>query len=192
MRPAIAAHPGPAAFGHAPGRYGIVTLHRPANVDRPDALAALLAALGAVARDLPLLFPLHPRTQRRLAEAGLALPPGIRALPPLGYIAFIALVSRAAIVITDSGGVQEETSHLGIPCVTLRPTTERPATVTAGTNLLAHAASLAEAVRAPRPRQPARHDGRARFRVAAAIRRLAGSLSAPAGPAAGPVPRTAP
>lgn len=192
MRPAIAAHPGPDAFGVAPGGYGVVTLHRPANVDQPESLAALLAALGEVARDLPLLFPLHPRTQRRLSEAGLALPPGIRALPPLGYVAFLALLSRAAVVITDSGGVQEETSHLGIPCVTLRPTTERPATVTAGTNRLADAASLADAVRAPRPRHPTRHDGHARFRVAAAIRRLAGPLSAPADPTGGPVPRTAP
>lgn len=192
MRPAMAAHPGPAAFGHAPGGYGVVTLHRPANVDQPDALAVLLAALGAVARDLPLLFPLHPRTGRRLAEAGLALPPGIRALPPLGYIAFLALASRAAVVITDSGGVQEETSHLGIPCVTLRPSTERPATITAGTNLLADVASLADAVRAPRPAHPPRHDGRARLRVADAIRRLAGAVSAPADRAEGRVPRTAP
>jgi UDP-N-acetylglucosamine 2-epimerase (non-hydrolysing) len=192
MRPAIAAHPGPATFGLAPGAYGVVTLHRPANVDAPDALASLLAALGEVARALPLLLPLHPRTQRRLAEAGLALPPGIRALPPLGYVAFLALVSRAAVVITDSGGVQEETSHLGIPCVTLRPTTERPATVTAGTNLLADAASLAEALRAPRRRHPPRHDGQARFRVAAAIRRLAGAVSARAGRAEERPPRRGP
>lgn len=105
---------------------------------------------------------------------------------------FLALVSRAAVVITDSGGVQEETSHLGIPCVTLRPTTERPATVTAGTNRLADAASLAEAVRAPRTRHRPRHDGRARFRLAAAIRRLAVAVSDPADRAAAPVPRTAP
>jgi UDP-N-acetylglucosamine 2-epimerase (non-hydrolysing) len=192
MRPAIAAHPGPDAFGVAPGVYGVVTLHRPANVDRPESLAALLAALGALARDLPLLFPLHPRTQKRLAEAALGLPPGVRGLPPLGYVAFLALVSRAAVVITDSGGVQEEASHLGIPCVTLRPNTERPATIAAGTNRLADAGSLAEAVRAPRPRHPPRHDGRARFRVAAAIRRLARALSAPADPAEAPAPRTAP
>jgi UDP-N-acetylglucosamine 2-epimerase (non-hydrolysing) len=192
MRPAIAAHPGPDAFGITPGGYGVVTLRRPANVDRPESLAALLTALGALARDLPLLFPLHPRTQKRLAEAAIGLPPGVRGLPPLGYIAFLALVSRAAVVITDSGGVQEETSHLGIPCVTLRPNTERPATIAAGTNRLADAGSLVEAIRAPRPRHPPRHDGRARFPVAAAIRRLARALSAPAGPAEAPAARTAP
>ncbi len=192
MRPAIAAHPGPDALGLSPGGYGVITLHRPANVDAPDTLASLLGALGEVARTLPLLFPLHPRTQRRLAEAGLALPPGIRALPPLGYVAFLALASRAGVVITDSGGVQEETSHLGIPCVTLRPTTERPASITAGTNRLADATSLVDAVRAPRPPHPPRHDGRARLRVAAAIQRLAGAVSAPAGRAGARVPRTAP
>lgn len=192
MRGAIAAHPGPAGLGLAPRGYGVVTLHRPANVDRPATLARLLAALGDLARDLPLVFPLHPRTERRLAEAGLALPPGVRALPPSGYVAFLALVSRAAVMITDSGGVQEEASHLGIACVTLRPNTERPDTLTAGTNRLADAAGLREAVHAPRPTHPPRHDGRARLRVAAAISRLAGAVSAPAGPAAAPVPRSAP
>jgi UDP-N-acetylglucosamine 2-epimerase (non-hydrolysing) len=190
MRPAITAHPGPAALRLAPGGYGVVTLHRPANVDRPEMLGALLAALGTVARRLPLLFPVHPRTQRRIDAAGLALPPGIRALPPQGYVAFLALVSRAAVVITDSGGVQEEASHLGIPCVTLRRTTERPATIAAGTNVLADVSSLAGAVQAPRRPHPPRHDGRARLRVAAAIRRLA--FSGPAGRAAGQAPRTGP
>jgi UDP-N-acetylglucosamine 2-epimerase (non-hydrolysing) len=190
MRPAIAAHPGPAAFGLAPGGYGVVTLHRPANVDPKETLAGWLAALGEVARALPLLFPVHPRTQRRLADAAPALPPGLRALPPLDYVAFLALVARAAVVITDSGGVQEETSHLGIPCVTLRPSTERPATVTQGTNILADAASLAAAVRSPRAAHPPRHDGRARWRVAAAIRRRAEGICSPADRAAAPVPRT--
>jgi UDP-N-acetylglucosamine 2-epimerase (non-hydrolysing) len=192
MRAAIAAHPGPAGLGLAPNRYGVVTLHRPANVDRTEALAPLLAALAEVARDLPLVFPVHPRTARRMAEAGLALPPGVRGLPPLGYVAFLALVAHAAVVITDSGGVQEEASHLGIACVTLRPNTERPDTITRGTNRLADAATLVEAVRAPRAPQPPRHDGRARLRVAAAIRRLAGAVSAPAGRAADPAPRAAP
>lgn len=192
MRDAIAAHPGPAAFGLAPQGYGVVTLHRPANVDRAETLARLLAALGELAREMPLLFPLHPRTARRIAEAGLVLPPGVRALPPAGYVAFLALVSRAAVVITDSGGVQEEASHLGVPCVTLRPNTERPDTITAGTNRLADAATLREAVRAPRAVHPPRHDGRARLRVAAAIRHLADAVSVRADPEAAPVPRAAP
>lgn len=197
MRPRIAAHPGPAGWGAVPGAYGVVTLHRPSNVDHPVTLARLFAALGEVARTLPLLFPIHPRTQRRIAEAGLALPPGLRALPPIGYVPFLALVSRAAVVITDSGGVQEETSHLGIPCVTLRANTERPVTIEAGTNRLADASTLAEAVRAPRAAHPPRHDGRVRLRVAASIARLAGTagsaaVSARAGPAAVPAPRSAP
>lgn len=192
MRAAIAAHPGPAEFGLAARGYGVVTLHRPANVDRPEPLAALLAALAEVAREMPLVFPVHPRTARRIAEAGLALPAGVRALPPLGYVAFLALVARAAVVITDSGGVQEEASHLGVACVTLRPNTERPDTVVAGTNRLADAATLGDAVRAPRTARPPRHDGRARLRVAAAIRRLAAAVSAPAGRAAGRAPRAAP
>lgn len=192
MRGAIDADPGPARHGLGAGGYGVVTLHRPGNVDDATRLASILAALGGVARDMPLLFPVHPRTALRLDAFGLALPPGVRALPPLGYTAFLALVARAAVVITDSGGVQEEASHLGVPCVTLRPNTERPATVTAGTNRLADASGLAEAIRAPRPRHPPRHDGRARFRVAAAIRRLAEGVSGPAGPASAPVPAAAP
>jgi UDP-N-acetylglucosamine 2-epimerase (non-hydrolysing) len=191
MRGAIAAHPGPAGLGLVPHRYGVVTLHRPANVDRADALAPLLAALADLARDLPLVFPVHPRTARRMAEVGLALPPGVRGLPPLGYVAFLALVARSAVVITDSGGVQEEASHLGIACVTLRPATERPDTVTRGTNRLADAATLAAAVHAPRPAHPPHHDGQARLRVAAAIRRLAGVVSVPAGRGAARPPRAA-
>ncbi len=188
MRGAIDADPGPARHGLGVGDYGVVTLHRPANVDDATRLASILTALGRVACELPLLFPLHPRTAQRLDTFGLALPRGVRALPPQGYVPFLALVARAAVVITDSGGVQEETSHLGVPCVTLRPNTERPATVTAGTNRLADAASLAEAVRAPRRRHPPRHDGQARFRVTAAIRRLADRVNGRASPASAPVP----
>lgn len=116
--------------------YGVVTLHRAANVDDPARLSSLLAALGELARRLPLLFPIHPRTAARLAEAGLALPDGIEALPPLGYRDFLDLWSKAALVLTDSGGLQEETTALGVPCLTLRETTERPVTVEFGTNRL--------------------------------------------------------
>jgi len=116
--------------------YGVVTLHRAANVDDPARLTSLLGVLGKLARRLPLYFPIHPRTAARLAEAGLALPAGIEALPPLGYRDFLDLWSGATLVLTDSGGLQEETTALGVPCLTLRETTERPITVEYGTNRL--------------------------------------------------------
>jgi UDP-N-acetylglucosamine 2-epimerase (non-hydrolysing) len=121
---------------HALERYALVTLHRPSNVDDPQALGALLAALGRVGRELPLLFPVHPRTRKRLAADGLRVPPRVHLLEPQGYLDFLALQSHASVVITDSGGIQEETTYLGIPCLTLRENTERPVTVTVGTNLL--------------------------------------------------------
>lgn len=116
--------------------YGVVTLHRAANVDDLARLTSLLGALGELARRLPLYFPIHPRTSARLAEAGLALPAGIESLPPLGYRDFLDLWSEATLVLTDSGGLQEETTALGVPCLTLRETTERPITVEYGTNRL--------------------------------------------------------
>ncbi|MFZ4628148.1 MAG: non-hydrolyzing UDP-N-acetylglucosamine 2-epimerase [Blastocatellia bacterium] len=118
------------------GPYGVVTLHRAANVDDAARLTSLLGALGEIARRLPLFFPIHPRTAARLAKSGLTLPAGIEALPPLGYRDFLDLWSKAALVLTDSGGLQEETTALGVPCLTLRETTERPITVECGTNHL--------------------------------------------------------
>lgn len=118
------------------GEYGVVTLHRPSNVDDPTMLAALLAALGEVATTLPLLLPLHPRTAATLARESLAVPPRIRTCGPLPYLEFIGLVAGTQLVLTDSGGVQEETSVLGVPCLTLRTTTERPTTCEQGTNRL--------------------------------------------------------
>jgi UDP-N-acetylglucosamine 2-epimerase (non-hydrolysing) len=118
--------------------YGVVTLHRPANVDDAGQLAGILGALKAIAKDLPLYFPVHPRTRARLEEESAALKErGLHLLEPLGYLDFLALVSGSALVLTDSGGVQEETTALGIPCLTLRDNTERPVTVDEGTNLLA-------------------------------------------------------
>ena len=119
-----------------PGGYALVTLHRPALVDDPDALGAVIKVLGAVAERLPVLFPAHPRTLRRLADAGIEAPDGVRLMDPLDYDRFIALESRARLVVTDSGGVQEETSVMGIPCITCRTTTERPITIERGTNRL--------------------------------------------------------
>jgi len=119
-------------LGLAPRGYGLVTLHRPANVDDPAVLKGLLSALARVADLVPLVFPAHPRAERQLREAGL--PPGLRVIPPAGYLDFVALEDAAALVLTDSGGVQEETTVLGTPCLTLRESTERPVTVTEGTN----------------------------------------------------------
>jgi UDP-N-acetylglucosamine 2-epimerase (non-hydrolysing) len=115
-----------------PHGYGVVTLHRPANVDDPAAFAGLVTALNTVAERIPLVFPAHPRTKAALEAAGLH--PALRLLPPAGYLDFVALQADAALVLTDSGGVQEETTMLGVPCLTLRDNTERPITVTEGTN----------------------------------------------------------
>jgi UDP-N-acetylglucosamine 2-epimerase (non-hydrolysing) len=115
----------------------LTTLHRPSNVDDPSRLRLLMEALGQLARTMPVVFPVHPRTRKMLEQAGLkAGGDGLILTEPLGYNDFLSLECRAALVITDSGGVQEETSYLGIPCLTLRPSTERPVTVTEGTNRL--------------------------------------------------------
>jgi UDP-N-acetylglucosamine 2-epimerase (non-hydrolysing) len=117
--------------------YGLVTLHRPSNVDDPASLAAILAALVDISRDLPLIFPVHPRTRQRLDPSQRSSPGSqIHILDPLSYIDFLALQRFAKLVITDSGGVQEETTYLGVPCITLRESTERPVTTTLGTNVL--------------------------------------------------------
>ena len=117
-------------------RYALVTLHRPSNVDDANHLAGLMAALTCLAREVPVVFPVHPRTRARLMATDPALlrARGIVFLEPLGYLDFLALQRHACVVITDSGGIQEETTYLGIPCLTLRPNTERPITVTCGTN----------------------------------------------------------
>jgi UDP-N-acetylglucosamine 2-epimerase (non-hydrolysing) len=115
-----------------PGGYLLVTLHRPSLVDGP-LLADAMAALGEVARELPVFFPVHPRTRARLDGAA---PPGVTLGDPVGYLDFLSLEADAAAVLTDSGGIQEETTYLGVPCFTLRDNTERPVTLRAGTNTL--------------------------------------------------------
>jgi UDP-N-acetylglucosamine 2-epimerase (non-hydrolysing) len=164
------------ALGLEPGRYGLVTLHRPANVDDPLVLGALLSALTEVARLCPLVLPAHPRAAGRLHDAGL--PPRLTVIPPAGYLDFIALLASAALVLTDSGGVQEETTALGVPCLTLRDNTERPITITEGTNqvvgrdperIVAAARQVLEAP--PAPRAPALWDGRAGQRIADVLTR---------------------
>jgi UDP-N-acetylglucosamine 2-epimerase (non-hydrolysing) len=120
-------------------RYGVVTLHRPSNVDDPDTLARVLTILREQAQALPLVWPMHPRTRANIDRLGLAhLLQGARiaCLPPQGYLEMVGLMRRAALVLTDSGGVQEETTALGVPCLTMRENTERPITVTHGTNTL--------------------------------------------------------
>jgi len=123
-------------FGFQPGNYGLVTLHRPSNVDAPAALTEIMQALQEIASDLPLLFPAHPRTQQRIREFRLDWSP-VELIEPLGYLDFLGLMAKARVVITDSGGIQEETTILGVPCVTIRPNTERPITIESGTNRLA-------------------------------------------------------
>lgn len=117
-----------------PREYAVLTLHRPSNVDDPKSLGPILDALRVIAARLPVVFPVHPRTRERLRAFGLAMPDGVILTEPLGYIDFLSLTSNARIVLTDSGGLQEESTALGIPCLTLRENTERPATVTDGTN----------------------------------------------------------
>jgi UDP-N-acetylglucosamine 2-epimerase (non-hydrolysing) len=122
--------------GKAWRRFGVLTLHRPSNVDSIDKLNLLMSAIDAVARELPVIFPVHPRTRQRLVEAGAGRNPHLRLIEPVGYLDFLCLLSNAALVLTDSGGIQEETTALGIPCLTLRENTERPVTISQGTNLL--------------------------------------------------------
>ena len=123
-----------ARLGLEPKQYGLVTLHRPANVDDPAVLSGLLSALDEVARSCPLVLPAHPRAAQRLRDWGLS--DRVRIIPPAGYLDFVALEALARLVLTDSGGVQEETTALGVPCLTMRDNTERPITVTEGTNQL--------------------------------------------------------
>jgi UDP-N-acetylglucosamine 2-epimerase (non-hydrolysing) len=119
-----------------PGEYALLTLHRPSNVDATASVQKMMEALGEAAGRLPVLFPVHPRTLARLREAQVLLPDGIRSYAPFPYETFLGLMARARVVLTDSGGIQEETTALGVPCLTLRENTERPVTLTHGTNRL--------------------------------------------------------
>ena len=137
MRGRIEALGSPAAHGVEPGGYLVVTLHRPALVDDPALLRSAIAELDAIAAGMDVVFPVHPRTRANMEQAGIEPSnPRLRLLEPLGYLNFLGLVFDAAGVLTDSGGIQEETTYLGIPCFTLRDTTERPVTVELGTNTL--------------------------------------------------------
>lgn len=134
LAPRIRAARSFARLGLQRGEYGVVTLHRPSNVDDPQKLAELMQELGAASRQIPLVFPVHPRTSKRLS--GNRAESRITFTDPLSYVEFMSLVENAALVITDSGGIQEETSYMGVPCLTVRTSTERPITLTMGTNRL--------------------------------------------------------
>jgi UDP-N-acetylglucosamine 2-epimerase (non-hydrolysing) len=129
-----------------PERYVVATLHRPGNVDDPQKAAVLVRALHEVADELDLVIPVHPRSRATLEAVGLGAHPRVHICDPLGYLEFMGLVKGAAAVVTDSGGVQEETTLLRVPCLTLRPNTERPITITSGSNRLVTDAELAAAV----------------------------------------------
>jgi UDP-N-acetylglucosamine 2-epimerase (non-hydrolysing) len=125
----------PLPAGLSDGNYAVLTLHRPANVDSDEALHGILGAVGAVADRLPVFFPAHPRTAARLSAASLH--PNVIVAQPVSYLPFLGIVARARLVLTDSGGIQEETTVLGVPCITMRNSTERPITCEIGTNILA-------------------------------------------------------
>lgn len=167
-------------LGLQPGEYGVVTLHRPANVDELEALDLLTGQLVAAAKMVPLVFPVHPRTrsslqQHKLLER-LESCPDISLIEPLGYIQFMGVVTGAMLVITDSGGLQEETTYLDIPCITLRPNTERPITLSEGTNRLAEPGDLSANVEQvkkgdwPAGRRPEYWDGQTASRCVASLR----------------------
>jgi UDP-N-acetylglucosamine 2-epimerase (non-hydrolysing) len=162
------------------GKYGVVTLHRPSNVDDKSTLSLLVDELEAVSGSVQLVFPVHPRTRGNLEKFGLLdrveRIPGIRLIPPLGYVQFMNLVKSSALAITDSGGLQEETTYLGLPCLTVRPNTERPATITEGTNKLVKPANLSAEVKKalsgdwPIGRRPDLWDGKTAARCLDSLR----------------------
>ncbi len=168
-------------FGLKRGSYGVVTLHRPANVDCRDNLKKFVSSISAVSEILPLIFPVHPRTSQRLNKFGLDKilqeKARINLTRPLGYIDFMSLMQDAKLVITDSGGMQEETTYLNVPCLTLRENTERPITITQGTNRLASFAQLRKQVsviinkKQVKARRPKYWDGHTAKRVVESIKR---------------------
>ncbi len=182
--------------GSAPDPYAVLTLHRPSNVDDTQVLAGILRAVSTVAGELPVLFPVHPRTRERIEtfghghyfSAGQTARAGLVALKSLGYLEFLCLMDHARLVLTDSGGIQEETTALGVPCLTLRENTERPATIRDGTNqlvgsdperLVAAARKVLQGGDCPRGRRPPLWDGHAATRIVKILReRLQGCSGA--------------
>ncbi len=180
--PAASALAVPRRMGLDPHKYAVLTLHRPSNVDDSVVLGRILSAIGEIARRLPVVFPVHPRTRGQAAAAGLEArleeTPGLIPTDPLGYLEFLSLTSQARLILTDSGGLQEESTVLGIPCLTIRENTERPITITQGTNVLVGSdpavivreghRALDREVGAPQ-NVPELWDGRASERIVAAV-----------------------
>ncbi len=173
-------------MGLLPRRYAVCTMHRPSNVDDPAIFRGLIGALGEISGTVPVVFPIHPRTRKMLFESGegrgLSSYPHLRVIDPLGYLDFLSLTSQAALILTDSGGLQEEATALNVPCLTLRENTERPITVTVGTNVIVGTRPeriLEEATkvlsgRAKEGRLPERWDGHAAVRIADVLQRALG------------------
>ena len=166
-----------ARFKEANARYGVITLHRPSNVDDAQTFARIAGALRGISQRVPLIFPVHPRTRANLEKFGIDLGPAVTLVGPLAYMEFLNLWKDAAVALTDSGGLQEETTALGVPCVTIRANTERPVTVDEGTNVLVgtdselilDTASQAIEGAGKRGRRPALWDGRAAERIVAIL-----------------------
>lgn len=168
-------------------RYGLLTVHRPSNVDEPQTLRSLIEVLQKIGADIPLIFPVHPRTRQRIMSLDLVTPiSGIQFIEPLGYVDFLALQGNAEFVITDSGGMQEETTYLGVPCITLRDNTERPVTVAIGSNKLVgnnaerlvHEAQLILDGAATKGGIPPLWDGQAAGRIADQMTKVVGQCGA--------------
>ncbi len=165
------------AFNLREGKYALLTLHRPSNVDDYDTLLRLTCLINEVAASLPIVFPVHPRTRKRMSSMSLSFSKRVILCEPLSYLSFLGLMARSRFVVTDSGGIQEETTALGVPCLTMRENTERPCTISLGTNRLIspNGDDLAGSVREilsgawPKGKMPPLWDGRAAARVVDAI-----------------------
>jgi UDP-N-acetylglucosamine 2-epimerase (non-hydrolysing) len=166
-------------LGVEAAKYGLLTLHRPSNVDDVEALRALVATLDDIAKKVPLVFPVHPRTRARMESFGVKLDASRWKLTePIGYLDFVRLLASAKVVLTDSGGIQEETTVLGVPCITLRENTERPVTIDEGTNILAGTkrdrvlAAFEQALSGKAGRAPRFWDGKSAERIGDSLRKI--------------------